>query len=273
MRRRASPMLRDAADVSFTPAFVRPDAVEGESDMDFSDLLVRLLNAKLDIGPGILWREIIGNGFGLASALLGMRRKVAAWPIGIVGNVLLFTVFLGGRVPHPAGPRPVGPGGPADLLLHRQPVRLGPLVAVPQVRRRRRRRRRRPGWAGGRGRLQLLVAAVVLWTVVLLHPQGLRLLGSGGRRLDPDRLDPGHVRDGARLGRVLADLDRGGHGRRAAAAVGRLLPVGDHVHRLRRLLRDRLRLLVADRTPAARAPTDGRDRVGVADPARSRPVG
>ena len=64
--------------------------------MDFSDLLVRLLNAKLDIGPGILWREIIGNGFGLASALLGMRRKVAAWPVGIVGNILLFTVFLGG---------------------------------------------------------------------------------------------------------------------------------------------------------------------------------
>ena len=64
--------------------------------MDFSDLIARLLNAKLEIGTGILWREIIGNGFGLASALLGMRRKVAAWPVGIVGNILLFTVFLGG---------------------------------------------------------------------------------------------------------------------------------------------------------------------------------
>ncbi|SJN35903.1 Riboflavin transporter PnuX [Mycetocola reblochoni REB411] len=33
--------------------------------------------------------------FGLASALGGMRRKVWAWPIGIVGNLLLLTVFLG----------------------------------------------------------------------------------------------------------------------------------------------------------------------------------
>ena len=58
--------------------------------MDLQELLSRLLSAKLDVGAtGIYWREIIGNGFGLASALLGMRRKVAAWPIGIVGNVLL----------------------------------------------------------------------------------------------------------------------------------------------------------------------------------------
>ncbi|MDM7831187.1 nicotinamide riboside transporter PnuC [Cellulomonas edaphi] len=47
-------------------------------------------------GHPILWREIVGNGFGLASAIGGMRRRVWAWPVGIVGNVLLFTVFLGG---------------------------------------------------------------------------------------------------------------------------------------------------------------------------------
>ncbi len=47
------------------------------------------------LGADILWREIIGNGFGLASAIGGMRRKVWAWPVGIVGNVLLFTVFFG----------------------------------------------------------------------------------------------------------------------------------------------------------------------------------
>lgn len=40
-------------------------------------------------------REIIGGTLGLASAILGMRRKVAAWPVGIVGDALLFTVFLG----------------------------------------------------------------------------------------------------------------------------------------------------------------------------------
>lgn len=43
----------------------------------------------------IYWREVIGNLFGLASALGGLRRKVWAWPVGIVGNILLFTVFMG----------------------------------------------------------------------------------------------------------------------------------------------------------------------------------
>jgi nicotinamide mononucleotide transporter len=44
---------------------------------------------------GIYWREIVGNAFGLGSALFGLRRSSWAWPVGIVGNVLLFTVFLG----------------------------------------------------------------------------------------------------------------------------------------------------------------------------------
>ncbi|HEY1487768.1 MAG TPA: nicotinamide mononucleotide transporter family protein [Micromonosporaceae bacterium] len=43
----------------------------------------------------IYYREIVGNGFGLASALFGLRRMFWAWPVGIAGNVLLFTVFLG----------------------------------------------------------------------------------------------------------------------------------------------------------------------------------
>lgn len=55
-----------------------------------------LFNAQLHIGDqSIMWRELIGNLFGLASALGGMRRKVWAWPVGITGNVLLFTVFVG----------------------------------------------------------------------------------------------------------------------------------------------------------------------------------
>ncbi len=59
--------------------------------------LTWLVDAKLQIGGSeILWREIVGNGFGLASALFGMRRRVAAWPVGMIGNILLFTVFLGG---------------------------------------------------------------------------------------------------------------------------------------------------------------------------------
>lgn len=55
-----------------------------------------LFDAQVTIaGHPILWREIIGNLFGLASAVGGMRRKIWAWPVGVVGNVLLFTVFLG----------------------------------------------------------------------------------------------------------------------------------------------------------------------------------
>jgi len=55
-----------------------------------------LLTAELHLaGSTILWREIVGNLFGLASAVGGMRRRVWAWPVGITGNVLLFTVFLG----------------------------------------------------------------------------------------------------------------------------------------------------------------------------------
>lgn len=42
-------------------------------------------------GQTLLVREVVGNAFGLASALGGMRRKVWAWPVGIVGNLLLLT--------------------------------------------------------------------------------------------------------------------------------------------------------------------------------------
>jgi nicotinamide mononucleotide transporter len=61
-----------------------------------NDPLGWLFGAELQIGDqAILWREVIGNLFGLLSALGGMRRRVWAWPVGIVGNVLLFTVFVG----------------------------------------------------------------------------------------------------------------------------------------------------------------------------------
>jgi nicotinamide mononucleotide transporter len=43
----------------------------------------------------IALREIIGGTLGLTSAILGMRRKIWAWPVGIFGDALLFTVFLG----------------------------------------------------------------------------------------------------------------------------------------------------------------------------------
>lgn len=49
-------------------------------------------------GHEITYREILGNAFGFASAIGGLRRRVWAWPVGIVGNVLLFTVFVGTAV-------------------------------------------------------------------------------------------------------------------------------------------------------------------------------
>lgn len=55
-----------------------------------------LFEATLHFGSkSIAVREIIGGLLGLTSAVLGARRVVAAWPIGILGDGLLFTVFLG----------------------------------------------------------------------------------------------------------------------------------------------------------------------------------
>ncbi|MHC6176990.1 nicotinamide riboside transporter PnuC [Glutamicibacter sp. X7] len=64
--------------------------------MDFLRWLIDAFNSQIAIGgSALLVREVVGNIFGLASAVGGMRRKVWAWPVGIVGNLLLLTVFLG----------------------------------------------------------------------------------------------------------------------------------------------------------------------------------
>ncbi|MCW2810764.1 MAG: nicotinamide riboside transporter PnuC [Friedmanniella sp.] len=150
--------------------------------MTLNDLLSGLLDAQLDLGLGkpILWREIVGNGFGLASALLGMRRKVAAWPIGIVGNVLLFTVFLGGVFHTPQNLDLYGQAGRQVFFL---------IVSVyGWVRWSQYRRAEgaggvgvKPRWAGRRGLLQLAVGAVVLWTAFYFI---LAALGSWGPAAD-----------------------------------------------------------------------------------------
>ena len=59
-------------------------------------ILQWLFEATIHFGSkSIAVREIIGGVLGLTSAVLGARRKVSAWPIGILGDALLFTVFLG----------------------------------------------------------------------------------------------------------------------------------------------------------------------------------
>jgi nicotinamide mononucleotide transporter len=65
--------------------------------MDPLDWILGLYTATIPVGGGqeLLLREVVGNAFGLASALGGMLRRVWAWPVGIIGNALLLTVFLG----------------------------------------------------------------------------------------------------------------------------------------------------------------------------------
>ncbi|WP_285555340.1 nicotinamide mononucleotide transporter family protein [Actinoplanes regularis] len=68
-------------------------------------LLTAFYTAKWQVTPdqAIYWREIVGNAFGLGSALFGLRRSAWAWPVGIVGNLLLFTVFVGQAIGNDQG--------------------------------------------------------------------------------------------------------------------------------------------------------------------------
>ncbi|MSO42805.1 MAG: nicotinamide riboside transporter PnuC [Candidatus Planktophila sp.] len=60
------------------------------------NIITWLFETNINFGSkSIPVREIIGGTLGLTSAILGMRRKVSAWPVGILGDALLFTVFLG----------------------------------------------------------------------------------------------------------------------------------------------------------------------------------
>lgn len=71
-----------------------------------------LLEAEIHIGGSpLLLREVIGNVFGLACALGGMFRKVWAWPVGIIGNLILLTVFLGSYVGLDDNPALLGQAG------------------------------------------------------------------------------------------------------------------------------------------------------------------
>ena len=153
--------------------------------MDLQELLLRLLKAELVIGSSaILWREIIGNGFGLASAILGMRRKVAAWPIGIVGNVLLFTVFVGSAIGGPFNtPQQLNLWGQAGRQVFFIAVSVYGWVRWYQYRKSHAAEGVgvRPKWAGASGRIQLLVGAVALTTLFYFV---LKALGSWGPLAD-----------------------------------------------------------------------------------------
>jgi nicotinamide mononucleotide transporter len=119
------------------------------------NVITWLFDAQLVIGhQTILWREIIGNVFGLLSALGGMRRKVWAWPVGIVGNVLLFTVFMGALFDTPNPVNLLGQAGRQIMFVivsvygwYRWTHRAD--KATPAV---------EPSWASWKARIWLVVA-------------------------------------------------------------------------------------------------------------------
>lgn len=128
-------------------------------------------------GHEITWREIGGNVFGLTSAYGGLRRRIWAWPVGMVGNVLLFTVFIGTALGSSAavGQPLYGQAGRQVLFITvsgygwwrwRHNARTGGVDAVTVV----------PRWATGRERAALLTVAAV----ALLACWGLfHLIGAG----------------------------------------------------------------------------------------------
>ncbi|TFD33919.1 nicotinamide riboside transporter PnuC [Cryobacterium cryoconiti] len=132
-----------------------------------------LFDAQLQIGTQtILWREIIGNTFGILSAVGGMRRKVWAWPVGIIGNVLLFTVFLGAVF---GTPNPVNLLGQAGRQVMFIVVSVFGWIQWSQHRRGVAQAAVAPHWAGNRARILLglgLIAGTLILTPVF------RALGS-----------------------------------------------------------------------------------------------
>ncbi len=123
-------------------------------------------------GHPILWREVIGNLFGLASAVGGMRRRVWAWPVGIAGNVLLFTVFLGAVFDNPEHATLLGQAGRQVMFVL---VSVYGWVRWSQARGRGQGAAVTPRWATWPERAVLVGAGLV--AVVVLTPV-LRLLGS-----------------------------------------------------------------------------------------------
>ena len=121
------------------------------------DVIRWLFDAEIHIGSQtLLLREVLGNVFGLLSALGGMRRRVWAWPVGIAGNALLFTVFLGAVFGTPNPVNLLGQAGRQVMFV---------VVSVYGWYRWTRRddaaaRTIEPHWASGRVRAGLVVALV-----------------------------------------------------------------------------------------------------------------
>lgn len=142
------------------------------------DTLFWLLEAEIFIGGSpLLLREVIGNVFGLACALGGMFRRVWAWPVGIIGNAILLTVFLGSYMGLEDNPALLGQAGRQIMFM---------TVSVYGWVRWRQSQRQQdatgentgaitPEWAGAKVRIGLMLA-MILGTVALTPV--FRALGS-----------------------------------------------------------------------------------------------
>ena len=122
------------------------------------------------------------------------RRRAWAWPVGIVGNVLLFFVYITvmlrpGRRTRPAV-RPVRPPG---LLHHHQHLRLVALEPGPQAEPARRRTSRRSRRAGPR----CASASAVGGVLARRRPWSCQQVFATTRRLTPD---PSALRSGGSSG-------------------------------------------------------------------------
>jgi len=134
--------------------------------------LIDAFNAQIMIGSSaLLVREVVGNVFGLASALGAMRRRIWAWPVGIVGNVLLLTVFLGSLFGTAHAANLLGQAGRQVMFIA---VSIYGWVRWKQARDSEG-HAVTPRWASGRTRVLLVVALV--GGTALLTPL-FRMLGS-----------------------------------------------------------------------------------------------
>ena len=165
--------------------------------------------------------------FGFASAVGGMRRRVWAWPVGIVGNVLLFTVFIAATFEADAQQPLFGQAGRQVFFIITSVYGWWRWQRGPQGPRRRGDRPAiTPRWATGRERTAYLLAAagrrraVLQWVFCVIGagwpaPRWYYWCDAwifvGSMRRD--------LRDGPRLDRLLAGLDRRRPGRRAAAVA------------------------------------------------------
>ena len=173
------------------------------------NLLEWLIHGTIPVPGAVLGaREVIGNLFGLASAVLGMRRMVWAWPVGLVGNVLLFTVFATGELSGAVSEPLWGQAGRqvffAAVSLYgwwrwTQSRNAGGAADGGAI---------TPRWATWSERGLLLVLGVVGYGVAYALLLAGRLVGPDHGGVDPRRLDARDVRHGPRLGGVLAGLDR-----------------------------------------------------------------